>query len=186
MINSLSSSQPCDGPHANDLLSLELDGNSRLLLDSCRVRAHSMGSQLSAARERLRSRLRPTMESELVPNICRIDEATKGEKSSSTPILANADQHRHRSATVGSRMALLPTSSGAPSIDGSSSHIGDESFDEDDDLMVIDYTKGNLVMESEFNVTNTNSKEPIYTLSEQSASRDTLPSTCEESANPSA
>lgn len=184
MLNSLSTSQPCDCAHSNDLLSLELDPNARLLMDSCRVRAHSMGSQLSAARERLRARLRPTMESELVPNICRIDESIKGEKSNSTPVLANADQHRHRSATVGSRMALLPTSSGGPaSIDGSSSHVGDESFDEDDDLMVIDYTKGNLVMESEFNVTNTSSKEPIYTLPEQSPSRDILSTTCEESSS---
>ena len=122
-----------------------------------------MGSQPSGARERLRARLRSTMEAD------RIDETGKGEKSNSTPILVNGDQHRHRSATVGSRMALLPTSSG-PSAASSGSHMEDISFNEDD-LMVIDYTRDNLVRESEFNVTK-----------DQIALADQLPTLdCEES-----
>lgn len=97
-----------------------------------RIRAHSMGShQMDGARDRLKARVKPTLES-VLGTIKQLEENIKTEKSSSAPLLLAAEAHRARSSTCGSRIALLPVKK--------SNHKVAKPEDRED-LMEIDYTK---------------------------------------------
>jgi hypothetical protein len=78
--------------------------------DNERIRAFSMGCQgTTALREKLKERIKPTVE-QVLGTIEQLDETSKDKKSSSTPAL-QVTSHRVRSSTVGCRPTASQVSS---------------------------------------------------------------------------
>jgi hypothetical protein len=88
---------------------------------------------MGSARERLKAKIKPTLE-HILGTIQQLEENTKTEKSSSTPLLQPVEAHRARSSTCGSRIALLPVNK--PTTKATIAQKG-----KGEDLMEIDYTK---------------------------------------------